>query len=298
MKCDLPNRDELLDDYINEALCRKDREKFEEHCFNCEICFQELKLRDKKVGLAKQEWDELYSNYLEKRSTLKKQGITKPSFLKSFITMLSQIYKEIPYRFVYATAAAAAILILCFFIYKSTTHDKKIKDESYISAEQNSSQAKPQITEKEDSTIIKEPEHFATVPKREQEKEIDNVKEISEEEEEIDIEPNYAANFTPHPIYEYAIGEVTRSTDYSMSVLSPKIGEDVKDSSQFRWETDYKGNLYLEILTNRDSLILSEQPKDNKLLIIKKMKPGLYYWKLKSNDDLLYLGKFFVGKGE
>jgi hypothetical protein len=299
MKCDLLNRDKLLDDYINEALSEKDREKFEEHCFNCEICFQEVKLRDKKAGLAKPEWDELYADYLEKRSALEAHNIKKPGSLKSFIAMLSQIYMEIPYRFVYATATAAAILILCFFIYKSTTHDKTIKDERYILAEQDSSQVKPQITEQADSFVIKEPEeHFAIAQKQDEEKEVEDLEEISEENEEIDIEPDYAANFTPYPVYEYVIGEATRSTDYSIQVLSPKIDEDVKDSLLFRWETDYKGPLYLEIFTNRDSLIFSEQPEDNKLVFTKKLKPGLYYWKLLSKDELLYIGKFFVGKGE
>ena len=74
MKCNLPNRDKLLDDYINEALSEEDREKFEEHCFNCEICFQDLKARDNKAALAKQEWDELYAKYLEKRSALEDGG--------------------------------------------------------------------------------------------------------------------------------------------------------------------------------------------------------------------------------
>jgi hypothetical protein len=298
MKCDLPDRDKLLADYINEALSEKDREKFEEHCFNCEICFQDLKLKNKKVGLAKQERDELYADYLKKRTTLEKLCTTKPGFFKSFITMLSQTYRERSYRFVYATVAAAAIVILCFFIYKSTTYDNIIRNESYLSAEQDSSQAKPQIAEKEDSIIIKEPEHFATVPKRKQEKEFNDIEEIREEEKEIEIdsEPNYAANFTAYPIYEYAIDEATRSTDYSINIISPKIGEDVKDGLQFRWETDYKGPLYLEIFTNRDSLIFNEQPEDNKLVSAKKLKPGLYYWKLISKDDLLYVGKFLVGK--
>ena len=296
MKCDLLNRDKLLDDYINEALSEKDKGKFEEYCFNCEICFQDLKVRDNKAGLTKEELDELYSIYSEKRSALEVRNLKKPGFFKSFLATLSQIYMEIPFKFLYAPAAAAVILILCFFIYSSTTHDKKNKPESYILAEQDSSQVKPQITEQADSSLIKEPQHFAVVQKQDQAKEVEDLEEISEEDEEIDIEPNYAANFTPYPVYEYEIGEATRSTDYSIKVLSPKIGEDIKDSIHFRWESDYSGPLYLEILTNRDSLIFSEQPEDNKVVFTKKLKPGLYYWKLNSKDDLLYIGKFYMNK--
>lgn len=298
MKCDFPNRDKLLADYINEILSEKDRKNFEEHCFNCEICFQEVKRRDNKAGLTKEEWDELYSDYLAKRSTLEDQNIKKSGLLKSFITMLSQIYLERPSRFVYVSAAAAAILILCFFGYKATIHDKKIRPEKHTLAEQDSSLVKPQITEQADSSLIEEPAHFAIAQKQDQEKEVADLEEISEEkeQEEIDIEPNYAANFTPYPVYEYEIGEATRSTDYSIKVLSPNIGEDIKDSIHFIWESDYSGPLYLKIFTNRDSLIFSEQPEDNKVVFTKKLKPGLYYWKLIGKDDLLYIGKFYMNK--
>ncbi len=55
MQCAKKNRNELIEDYLAGGLSNKEKEAFEEHFFDCNICFQELRLRQEVVDLIKAE---------------------------------------------------------------------------------------------------------------------------------------------------------------------------------------------------------------------------------------------------
>lgn len=105
----------------------------------------------------------------------------------------------------------------------------------------------------------------------------------------------YAANFEPLPYYEEMFGEVTRS--HAIDVLSPKIGDKMIDSIMFQWEMSTGEVVHLKILNNRGEEIVHYLPEQNRFIFKEKLEPGLYYWKLETEDELVYVGKFLVEGG-
>ncbi|MBN1560358.1 hypothetical protein JW998_08915 [candidate division KSB1 bacterium] len=53
--CLYDNREEIIDNYINGRLSHRQRQKFEEHFFICDICFQELQIRQEVATVLLQE---------------------------------------------------------------------------------------------------------------------------------------------------------------------------------------------------------------------------------------------------
>jgi hypothetical protein len=102
----------------------------------------------------------------------------------------------------------------------------------------------------------------------------------------------YAANFEPSLVYESLADIQYRS--YGIQIHSPLIGEEVSDVIYFTGDVYYVGSVYLTILTNREEEVYTAEMDgiDHRYRV--DLDPGLYYWKLESDDDLLYAGKFIV----
>lgn len=61
------------------------------------------------------------------------------------------------------------------------------------------------------------------------------------------------------------------------------------------WEIQPKTNLYIEIYNNEGEKIAEKQTSENKIEIEEKPSPGLYYWKLFTEDfDLLFCGRILI----
>ncbi len=61
------------------------------------------------------------------------------------------------------------------------------------------------------------------------------------------------------------------------------------------WEIHPKTTLYLELYNNRGEKILEKQTSENVIEIEEEYSPGLYYWKLFTEDfDLLFCGRILV----
>jgi hypothetical protein len=80
----------------------------------------------------------------------------------------------------------------------------------------------------------------------------------------------------------------------SIHSVSPRIGEVVGDPVVFRWSPETQGPVYLEILDNREEVIHSGQVLSLPYVVQKPTTPGLYYWKLVGNEELVLVGKFLV----
>ena len=102
------------------------------------------------------------------------------------------------------------------------------------------------------------------------------------------------ANFTPLPHLEAMVSDVSRSSD--LNVIVPADGANLENTFQFEWQGGETISLTLKILDNRGVEIFSIVPEGHTYTLPKKLEPGLYYWKLETDEDLLYLGKFFVNK--
>jgi len=223
MKCEIENREQLIEDYIAGTLSEEERESFDEHCFGCDICFQELRLREEMACLIKREGKVLFADYLKQRET-RTRGI-----FRSILDKLPYFVSTFQPRWIYATAGVA-IFILCVVIYRG-----------------------------------------AFMPGT-----VDRV----------------SNPFAVSPYLEEMIIDVSRS--YSLIVHMPQPGDTIAGDPFFQWEKIEIQPIHLKILNNRGEELFTVTPEGHRYIHRQKLEPGLYYWKLESEEDLLFVGKFFV----
>lgn len=72
MECRLKNRDEWIAKYLNRELSDAKVKKFQEHFFNCDICFEELRFKQDALELIKAEGDAIFAGL-----QVEPQGSTK-----------------------------------------------------------------------------------------------------------------------------------------------------------------------------------------------------------------------------
>ena len=121
----------------------------------------------------------------------------------------------------------------------------------------------------------------------------------SEEETEHDSKSrtkleSRESNFKSNQNLEYMIGSQSRSRD--INVISPKNYTDVEGKIFFRWESFEKKILQLKILNNKNRILFEFSVDGNSFIFKENLNPGLYYWKLEDQKELLYVGKFIVKK--
>jgi len=102
-------------------------------------------------------------------------------------------------------------------------------------------------------------------------------------------------SFRELPGFEVQIGQEYRSD--AIEIISPK-GMKTYISSEnidFKWQkTDIK-SLVLSLFNNQGKLIFQKEISTNYILK-QRLQPGLYYWRLETEDDIVYTGKFLVVK--
>ncbi len=101
----------------------------------------------------------------------------------------------------------------------------------------------------------------------------------------------FAANFEESPNLEDLVQTEFRST--TINILSPAIGEIVRTPIIFRWK-QYDKPLKIKILSNKERTLVASTVRGDSFTTTKKFAPGLYYWKLETDDELLFMGKFLV----
>jgi hypothetical protein len=102
----------------------------------------------------------------------------------------------------------------------------------------------------------------------------------------------FAANFTESASLQKFVGQDFRAE--GVEVVSPPIGATVKQSVRFEWRGELAGPVVLRIVTNREDPVYQSMVRGSMVEVRKDFSPGLYYWKLESNDDLVYVGTFVV----
>lgn len=108
----------------------------------------------------------------------------------------------------------------------------------------------------------------------------------------------YVTNFEISPNLEYLINQNFRS-DHNIEIISPANESNVIDKIIFEIKNNSNEQLYLRIMDNQGNLVLSPLIKNSKCSVDvaeNKLSPGLYYWKLESDEKLLYIGKFLIKK--
>jgi hypothetical protein len=102
----------------------------------------------------------------------------------------------------------------------------------------------------------------------------------------------YAANFTESASLQGFVGQDFRSE--GVEIVSPLIGATVKESVVFEWKGEVQSPVVLRILSNRENPVYQSTVSGSRVVVRKDFTPGLYYWKLESNGELVYVGTFRV----
>ena len=113
MSCDIYSKLWIKDEYVLGKLSDTEKEAFEKHFFECDSCFQELKLQQEMVQLIKEEGSVLFAEYL--RAEQKQAKDTVPESAKTF----SFPRFKIQFKPFYATAAILLIMIGSFYAAKN-----------------------------------------------------------------------------------------------------------------------------------------------------------------------------------
>lgn len=101
----------------------------------------------------------------------------------------------------------------------------------------------------------------------------------------------YTENYEPNNFYESLVSQTTRSG--VITILEPATEAEKVNGLKFRWEGPNIPFTIL-ILDNRANPVYTGEPDQNNYLLDMDLDPGLYYWRLESDEELHYVGKFTV----
>lgn len=99
-----------------------------------------------------------------------------------------------------------------------------------------------------------------------------------------------ADNFAELPSLEDLVRAQYRSI--AIDIEAPALGEEVGKSITFKWTHASGRGLILRIIDNAGKDVHSVRTAENGYVFMGTLRPGLYYWKLESKDELLFVGKF------
>ena len=99
-------------------------------------------------------------------------------------------------------------------------------------------------------------------------------------------------NYAVSPELEGLIGVHYRSND--IEVESPTLGERIHGKVTFKWARGEEEKVILKIVNNKGKEVVVARTNENGYQFSGTLERGLYYWRLETADELLYVGKFFV----
>jgi hypothetical protein len=210
--------------------------------------------------------------YLRNSQSSSKPKIAEPLFLKE-----KQWEQKTPF-YISRIAASFFILALIVFIYFSFVKkdiqqqlDSSKKNQIYSTKLSNKTKNQSKV----DSTNLTWKNKSKSVLSK-------KIKQVKD--------PNFKIN----PNLEYMIN--SQSRNISIQIISPKNNSSFEKEIKFSWEPSNSKNLQIKILDNKNNVLWQYSVKKDEFLLKEKLSPGLYYWKLENQSDLLYVGKFYIIK--
>ena len=100
------------------------------------------------------------------------------------------------------------------------------------------------------------------------------------------------ASFKVNPNLENMIGSQLRGS--APEALSPLNNETVKCPIRFSWKKELTSPITLEIVNNKNKILYSFSVKGFYFDFNNELPKGLYYWKLVSKNEAVFVGKFFI----
>lgn len=101
-KCNFEN---LIDEYLFDRLDERQKEKFEEHYFNCPTCFEQMKQTDEMIAVIKADGSEIFRDVYAPEKTRRSRSKLEP--VLAFLT---------PRQWAMAAVSAALILVVAIGI--------------------------------------------------------------------------------------------------------------------------------------------------------------------------------------
>lgn len=101
------------------------------------------------------------------------------------------------------------------------------------------------------------------------------------------------SRYRVNPNLESMIGSRLRSGLFE--VMAPENGSVIKEPIHFSWKKTLLQTHTLKIVNNKNEVLYIYSVKGGFFDFNGTLAPGLYYWKLESQNELLYVGKFFIG---
>jgi len=231
MKCEIKNRSQLIAAYLTGELSEIEMSEFEQHYFQCEECFRELKIGREAVNL------------------IEREGPTVLAASVPWWEKARQFWSEIFSRRQWQTRPQWAFAIAAFVLL----------------------------------IVIGLPlgywKYFHQTPSPE----------------------SYAENFQPSARLDNLI-EQTYQSPVLLLQVSPPNDTNFVDEIVFRWELaeDQKntGPIELRILNNREEEMYKFKAEHQTFYFDEKLAPGLYYWALLTENEMAYLGRFYIRRAE
>jgi hypothetical protein len=188
-------------------------------------------------------------------------------------------------------AAAFVVFVLLasayFYIYKSPSFNGVFLPDSTIARQENKIQGKtttPMPGEK--SSVTKK-----TVGLNPGNKVANNIKaDAAKTRNGQTADSRYRVN----PNLENMIGSRLRSGLFD--VLGPGNGSILTAPIPFAWKKELTNPHTLKIVNNKNDVLYTYPVQGSSFTFRGSLASGLYYWKLESQNELLYVGKFFIGK--
>ena len=230
MNCELPDRDQRMDDFLMGKLSQQESEAFEIHLFGCPECLEEVRIREETIKLIKQE-----------RGLLAAERPAQSSRGAAAIRLwTNRLIQERRSAWVYVGIAAALLLLLILG---------------------------RQVLLKRHTPVETE------------------------------------ARFVESPRLESVLKQTFQSSELSVSINSPRVGQNLTGEILFQWRITSEGKefrrpLELRILNNRETLVWTTTVETDHYVLEEPLDTGVYYWTLEEQGQMLYLGKFFVRKEE
>jgi hypothetical protein len=110
MKCQIKNREKVIDDYIMGVIAKGKKELFEEHYFNCDVCFHELQLKEEAVSIIKDEGQSIFAKYLRSKTNKESQSAHINIF------KLPQIFPERLPALIFASVLTVITLLGSYYV--------------------------------------------------------------------------------------------------------------------------------------------------------------------------------------
>ena len=136
---------------------------------------------------------------------------------------------------------------------------------------------------------------FFTVWNSTQKSEVIALKEVpsSQNSDVQDVDPQ---KFEPNQVLENMVGRTVRSGN-GVSFVFPRNGDTLEAPLRLQWNNDETGKNYsVSIVDNGNEEQWSGRSDSGKIVVGKKLSPGLYYIKLESDGVLQRAVKFFIVK--